>query len=96
MGVLAIGWCGDRCRSPACPDAHLRAGYCVLPACECAGTGELVKGVWWALRALGEMWLSGVGASSVMHAGRRDEPLHERISDRDGPVQDYRAIGNTV
>jgi hypothetical protein len=30
---LAIGWCrwcGDRCRSPACPEAYERAGYCVL------------------------------------------------------------------
>ena len=34
---LAIGWCrwcGDRCRSPACLGAHVRASYCVLPVFE--------------------------------------------------------------
>jgi hypothetical protein len=41
----------------------VRAGYCVLLAFECAGTGELVEDVWWVVRRLGEMWLSGVGVA---------------------------------
>jgi hypothetical protein len=57
-----------------CPEPYVRAGYCVLPVFECRCAGEFVEEVRWVLLTSGEMRLSGVGAFSVMHAGRSDEP----------------------